>query len=85
MEAANIKYVDFNDAQRRFSELLDYVSVGQEITITRRGSPVARLVPARPTSTPETRRQAIESMRELSERISLGGLKIKDLISEGRR
>jgi prevent-host-death family protein len=83
MEITNL--IDEIDAQTRFSVLLERVSAGEEIIITRQGRPVARLVPACPISTPETRRQAIESMRELSERISLGGLKIKDLINEGRR
>lgn len=34
------------DAKNRLSALLDQVERGEEITITRRGRPVARLVPA---------------------------------------
>ena len=34
------------DAKNRLSALLDQVERGEEITITRRGKPIARLVPA---------------------------------------
>ena len=33
------------DAKTHFSELLEWVATGEEITITRHGVPVARLVP----------------------------------------
>jgi prevent-host-death family protein len=72
------------EAKSHFSELLERVSSGEEITITRHGQPVARLVPFRAASTPESRRQAILQMRELSKGRSLKGLKIKDLIKAGR-
>jgi prevent-host-death family protein len=35
------------DAKARFSEMLDRVSEGEEVLITRYGKPVARLVPDR--------------------------------------
>ena len=72
------------EAKTRFSELIERVAGGEEFTITRHGSPVARLVPVKKTSTPEDRRQAIEEMIKLRDRLSLGGLKIKDLMNEGR-
>jgi prevent-host-death family protein len=72
------------DAKTRFSEILERVAGGEEFTITRHGSPIARLVPAKKQYTAEERRQAIQRMREISERNTLGGLKIKDLIREGR-
>ncbi|MEO8249523.1 MAG: hypothetical protein ABI589_09140 [Burkholderiales bacterium] len=46
---------------------------------------VARLVPAEPGIDREKARRAIEGIRELSKGITLGGLKIKDLVNEGRR
>jgi prevent-host-death family protein len=82
MEAPNL--IGAYDAKTRFSELIERVTGGEEFTITRHGSPVARLVPFEKTSTPEERRKAIEEMRQLAERNSLRGLKIKDLINEGR-
>lgn len=73
------------EAKTHFSELLDKVEAGEEITITKHGTPVARLVPVKKTYTPEERRAAIAKWAELSKGLSLGGLKIRDLIAEGRR
>ncbi|HTU25877.1 MAG TPA: type II toxin-antitoxin system prevent-host-death family antitoxin [Pirellulales bacterium] len=72
-------------AKTHFSELLEQVEAGEEITITRHGTPVARLVPVKKTYTPAERRAAIERIKKLSKGLSLGGLKIRDLIEEGRR
>jgi prevent-host-death family protein len=72
------------DAKTRFSELLELVEAGTEITITRHGSPVAKLVPVRKKPTPEERAQAIEHIKQMQKGLSLGGLKIRDLINEGR-
>jgi prevent-host-death family protein len=72
------------DAKTRFSELLERVETGQEITITRHGTPVARLVPVKTGSTLKQRRSAIDRIRELRKGLSLRGLKVKDLINEGR-
>jgi prevent-host-death family protein len=66
--------------------LLDRVAQGEELTITKHGVPVAKLVPVnKKKSTPAERRAAIEAMLEAAQHNSLGGLKIKDLIAEGRR
>ena len=73
------------EARTHFSELLGRVEQGDEITITRHGVPVAYLVPARRKPTPEQRRVAIQAMHKLAKEHQLGGLKIKDLMSEGRR
>jgi prevent-host-death family protein len=73
------------DAKTHFSELLERVQSGEEITITRHGNPIARLIPVQPISTESARRAAVLAMRELASRQSLKGLKIKDLKNEGRR
>jgi prevent-host-death family protein len=72
------------DAKAHFSELLERVEKGEEVTITRHGSPVARMVPVKKDVTPEDRAAAISRWRESSKGITLGGLKIRDLIDEGR-
>ncbi|NLE57680.1 MAG: type II toxin-antitoxin system Phd/YefM family antitoxin [Planctomycetes bacterium] len=72
------------DAKAHFSELLERVESGEEVTITRHGSPVARLVPVKRSVTPEERLAAIRRWRESSKGITLGGLKVRDLINEGR-
>jgi prevent-host-death family protein len=73
------------EAKTHLSELLDRVEAGEKVTITRHGSPVAQLVPVRNKSSREERRAAISSIRGLAEKNTLGEIKIKNLIAEGRR
>ena len=73
------------DAKNRLTSLLDQVEEGNEILITRRGKPVARLVPAEPGFDRDKARRAAEGLRQTSKGLTLGGLSLKDLISEGRR
>jgi prevent-host-death family protein len=73
------------EAKTHFSDLLERVESGEELTITRHGTPVARLVPIRRKTTPEQRRAAIEGMRQLAKGLNLRGLRVADLIREGRR
>jgi prevent-host-death family protein len=79
------KTVGAYDAKTRFSELLEHVASGKEIVITRHGSPVARMVPVRPSQSAESRRAAIDAMRRLAAKNRLAGLRVKDLVSEGRQ
>ena len=58
--------------------------VGDWVVTPRRGKPVAKLVPAGPGFDRVKAREAIAGLLEASRGITLGGLKIKDLISEGR-
>lgn len=75
------------EAKTHLPQLLERVSRGERITITRRGVPVARLIP--PTDEtgkdPEKIQSAINWLLEFRERHPLGDLKIKDLINEGRQ
>lgn len=73
------------EAKTHFSELLERVENGEELTITRHGSPVARMIPVRRKMTSEQRRKAIDAMRKLAKGLTLGRLRIKDLRAEGRR
>jgi len=73
------------EAKTHFSELLEKVEAGEEITITKHGAPVAKLVPIKKEASAEERVAAIQRIQMLGRGLSLGGLKIKDLISEGRR
>ncbi|MGE3779782.1 MAG: type II toxin-antitoxin system Phd/YefM family antitoxin [Pirellulaceae bacterium] len=67
------------------SELLEKVEAGQEITITKHGSPVAKLVPVRKKATAKERAAAIQRIQTLGSSLRLGDVKIKDLIAEGRK
>ena len=73
------------EAKNKLGQLLDQVEHGEEIVITRRGKAVAKLVPAGPGFDREKARRAVAGILELSKGVPLGGLKIKDLINEGRR
>jgi len=79
------KTVGAYEAKTHFSELLVRAAAGEEITITKHGHPVAKLVPIQPGKSVESRRAAIEKWKERWKGLSLGGLKIRDLIDEGRR
>jgi prevent-host-death family protein len=72
------------EAKNKLSALLDQVEHGAEIVITRHGKAVARLVPAGPGFDREKAKRAAAGLRETSKGVMLRGLKIKDLINEGR-
>jgi len=74
------------EAKTKLSELLDLVERGEEITITRRGTPVARLVPIEGDAEAERLRSLVADIRETRKGLTLGGgISIKELIEEGRR
>ncbi len=72
------------EAKNRLSELIDRVEAGEEITITRRGKVVARLVPPR-ERVDKHARDAVSALKSSREGVSLGTLKSRDLIRDGRR
>jgi prevent-host-death family protein len=73
------------EARNKLSDVLDLVEHGEEITITRHGKEVARLVPPRGVVNRAAARAAARGIREMSKGVTLGGLTIMDLIDEGRR
>ena len=85
MERSDANLVGAYDAKTHFSELLERVVAGEQITITRHGAPVARLVPVQTVFSEEERRAAIAAMRQLASRNRLDGLSVKALIAEGRK
>jgi prevent-host-death family protein len=72
------------EAKNRLGALLDRVERGEEIIITRRGKPVAKLVPAEPNFDRASARRAVAGLLEASRGVTLGDLRITDLIDEGR-
>lgn len=60
------------------------MAAGEQITITRHGTPIARLVPVKPASSPDIR-ETIAKLKQFSKGQTLGDLKVKDLINAGRR
>jgi prevent-host-death family protein len=83
------------EAKTHLSALLDRVERGETVTITRKGRPVARLVPAvepalAPTPPAEASR-LVERFRALREELRAGGVRpftpeeIVDLVRSGRK
>jgi prevent-host-death family protein len=72
------------EAKNKFGTLLDWVERGEEVLITRRGRAVARLVPAQPGADRDKARRAADGLIAARRGVTLGGLKIKDLVNEGR-
>lgn len=72
------------EAKAKLSALLDRVAQGEEVIITKRGKPVARLVPA---GDPDRARvdDAIARLKALRAGTTLGGLSWKELRDAGRR
>ena len=80
-----MKQIGAFEAKTHLSELLDLAATGERFTITKRGKPVAMLVPVeqKPEITPA---EAAAGLRALRSQITLGDdLTVKDLIEEGRR
>ena len=80
------------EAKTRFGELLERVTKGEEVVITRHDKPVARMVPEGARRLEDVRR-AVTGLRELQQRIvrrskakvSLSDREVRSAIEEGRR
>ena len=82
------------EAKTRFGELLERVTRGEEVVITRHDKPVARIVPEGAERLEDVRR-AVGGLRELQQRIalrskgkgkvSLSDREVRSAIEEGRR
>jgi prevent-host-death family protein len=70
-------------AKTHLPELLERVAHGETVQITRRGVPVARLVPVTSIEKRSPKEAACQ-IRELRKGITLRDLSIRDLINEGR-
>ncbi|MGO9392971.1 type II toxin-antitoxin system Phd/YefM family antitoxin [Rhodoblastus sp.] len=60
------------EAKNKLGQLLDLVEQGEEVTITRHGREVARIVPVRPTHNREQARAALQRIRQRAESLKLG-------------
>lgn len=80
-----MRQASISEARLAFAALLDSVEKGEEILITKRGRPVARLIQVETAVDRERARRAAARIIEDAKGRTLGGLRIKDLIEEGRR
>ena len=60
------------EAKTHFSKLLARVQRGEEITVTLRGKPVAKLVPIKPGFDREKAKKAADDLRAFARRLNLG-------------
>ena len=73
------------EAKTHLSDLLDRVSKGETITITRHGVPAALLVPVGETAKKLTHQEIVEGMRALRKRIKPDRMSVREMVEEGRR
>ena len=71
------------DAKTHLPKLLERVSKGERITITKHGVPVAILQPFDSTKTIDIG-STITELRRFREKNTLSGLSIREMIEEGR-
>ena len=72
------------EAKNTFESLLDLVADGEEIVITRRGKPVARLVREESCIDREKARRAAANIIDAGKGVTLDGLSLRELIDDGR-
>ena len=78
-------FVGAFEAKTHLADLLDRVSRGEKITITRHGIPAAMLIPVEETQTKLTHKEIVERMRKLRKRIRPGKISVREMVQEGRR
>jgi prevent-host-death family protein len=71
------------EAKAHLAQLIEEVTRGQQVAITKNGMPVALLVPVTSTRKPDAR-EVVRQLRELRRGITLGSLSLREMIEEGR-
>lgn len=72
------------EAKTKLSALLDAVEAGETVTITRRGSPVAQIVPIK-NRDPRAVQAVIDAIADFRKGKRLGGIPLRELIDAGRK
>ncbi len=72
------------EAKTHLPRLLDHVSRGEIITITKHGVPIAQLVPV-PGANARASREVIAAIRAFRSGKRLAGVSLRELIESGRR
>ncbi len=72
------------DAKIHLSKLLQEVEQGHVITITKRGKPVARLVPYSDSSNSMDKKELLNQFKKIRKKVK-DSVNIKSYISEGRK
>ena len=80
-----MKEIGAFEAKNKFGQLLDWVEAGDQVVITRRGKVVARLVPPVDAFDRQGALDAAARIHARRQGVKSGGIKIKELVAEGRR
>jgi len=72
------------EAKTHLPSLLERVAKGEQITITRHGVPIARLMPIEPQSAGDLQ-AVIAQLRQFRKGRKRGRLSLRKMIEEGRR
>ena len=80
-----MKSIGAFEAKTHLSELLERVSRGEKITITRHGVPAALLVPVIEAAPKLTHQEVVEGMQALRKRVKPGKISVREMVKEGRR
>jgi prevent-host-death family protein len=73
------------EAKTHLSALLDRVSKGETITITKHGVPAAMLVPVGREAWRLTHQEIVEGLQELRGRVKADSMTVREMIEKGRR
>jgi prevent-host-death family protein len=79
-----MKEIGAFEAKSRLGQLLDQVEAGEDIIITRRGRPVARLSQPDANYDRERARAAAARIKARRKGQTVGGLSTRDLLDAGR-
>lgn len=71
------------EAKTHFSHLLEQVEKGQEITITKRGKAVAKLIPYRDNGRKLSMKEIMKGFEQIRKSIKVR-INIKEMVKEGR-
>lgn len=72
------------EAKTHLSRLLEEVKNGAEVTITKRGKPVARLIPYREKKKKKNKKEVISKFADIRGSVE-GAVNVKEFINEGRK
>ncbi len=77
-----MKSVGAYEAKTHLPELLGEVAEGKSVIITKHGVPVAKLIPVQRQPAPAS--EVIAALRNARRGVTVGGLSLRELISESR-
>ena len=77
--------VGIHEAKSRLSELIERAKTGEEVTITRHGKAVAKLVPVRARSGKAERAAAFEELAAFARTVKTKPFNLRKAVEQGRK